>query len=102
MPKSKILEKLKTNRTRPAEIEGEPVNVKVYSANQIIELNKKIDGFKGDQEFAAFMADQFTDEKGELVFTPEFLLSDDVPNVAYRELSELFWQVNHGIYKKKQ
>ena len=102
MSKAKILEKLKANRTRPAEFEGEPVKVKVYSSKQIEDIKKKIEGFKDDIEFAGFVADQFLDEDGEKIFTPEFLLSDDMTNVAYGELSSLFWEVNYGTYKKKQ
>ena len=102
MAKSKILDKLKLRRTRPADIEGDPVQVKVYSEKQLKEIKDKLAGFKEDSEYAAFMADQFLDESGENIFTPEDLLSEDIPDVAYKELAAIFWQVNYGIYKKKQ
>lgn len=101
MAKNELLKKMRSNRTRPAEIEGEQVQVRVYSEKQIKEIQEKLKGFKQDAEFAAFMADQFLDESGEKIFTPEFLLSDEVPNVAYQELAETFWSVNYGTYKKK-
>lgn len=102
MSKSKILEKLKSRRTRPAEIEGDAVQVKVYSEKQLKEIKEKLAGFKEDSEYAAFMADQFLNEAGENIFTSDELLSEDIPDVAYKELAAIFWQVNYGIYKKKQ
>ncbi len=97
---STIQEKLKLNRTRPAEVMGEPVNVKVYSGKEWGKVAKKLDKFS-DKKMAEFLTDQFTDNDGKKVFTAEFLLSDDCPNCVPVELIEIIGEVNLGIYKKK-
>ena len=54
MAKSKILDKLKLRRTRPADIEGDPVQVKVYSEKQLKEIKDKLDGkFVTVEEFCS-------------------------------------------------
>jgi len=100
MSKAKILEKAKGNRTRPAEIDGEPVRVRVYSGKELQKIMATASGGK-DEDIAAVLADQFLDETGEKIFTSEFFLSDECPNVFIIELAEIFRDINTGKYKKK-
>ena len=96
-----ITGKIKANRTRPAEIEGEEVFVKVYSLSL---FKKTFETFKGDDDkaIAANICDQFQDKDGKPVFTPEFILSDDCPQCFVTELVQLFVDVNTGTYAKKK
>jgi len=96
----KILDKIKSNKTRQAEIDGESVNVRVYSFKELQDIGKKLSS-TDDKEVAEALADQFLNEDGTKVFTPEFFMSDECPNVAITELSDVFVQVNCGTYKKK-
>lgn len=100
MGKSKILAKAKANHTRPAEIDGEPVLVRVYPTAQLKELVGKMKGGK-DEEVAAILADQFLDETGQLVYTAEWFMSDECVNAYFNEVAALFIDVNYGTYKKK-
>lgn len=97
---NQIIAKAKSNRTRPAEIEGEPVRVKVYSSNELKSLVSKVQGGK-DETVAAILSEQFLDESGAKIFTPEFFLSDDCTNVFVTELVQIFMDINSGTYKKK-
>ena len=96
-----ITGKIKANRTRPAEIEGEEVFVKVYSFNL---FKKTCETFQGsdDKAIAANLCDQFQDKDGKPVFTPEFILSDDCPQCFVAELIQLFAEVNTGAYGAKK
>lgn len=95
-----LMEKLKSNRTRPAEIDGVPVQVRVYPNSEIQQFKNKMDG-NDDKVIADFLSAQFLDDAGNQVLTSEFLLSDDCPMPVFIELAELFIQVNSGSYKKK-
>lgn len=97
---SRVTDKLKANRTRPAEIEGERVNVRVYPAHELAALQGKIVG-NDDKAIAEFLAAQFLEDDGTPVLTPEFLLSDECPQPVFIELAQLFLEVNTGSYKKK-
>ena len=96
----KLLEKIKANRTRPAEIEGEPVKVRVHSG---AELKKILDKVKGgeDKIVAAVLAEQFLGQDGEPIFTAEWFLTEDCPQVFFTELAQIFIEVNSGLGKKK-
>ncbi|MFQ3578668.1 MAG: hypothetical protein SNJ71_00830 [Bacteroidales bacterium] len=100
MSKGKILEKAKSNRTRPAEIDGEPIKVRVYSGKELQKIMEAVSSGK-DADIANILSEQFLDESGEKIFTPEFFLSDECPNVFIVELAEIFRDVNLGVYKKK-
>jgi len=100
MGKESILAKVKANRTRPAEIEGEPVWVRVHSGKALTRMVKRVQGGK-DKDVAGILAKQFLDKNGEQIFTPEWILSDECSNVFIVELSKLFLEVNSGTYKKK-
>lgn len=96
-----IAEKVKANRTRPAEIEGEPVMVNVYSMGQFKELCKKLQG-TDDKAIAEALCGQFQNKDGTPAFTPEFILSDDCPGCFVTELVQLFAEVNTGVYGAKK
>lgn len=97
---SKIIEKIKGNRTRPAEIEGEPVKIRVYSATELKKMIKEIQG-GSDEAVAGILSKQFLDDEGKEIFPAEWLLSDECPQCMFIELAETFMQVNSGITKKK-
>lgn len=97
--KEKILAKAKANRTRPAEIEGEPVNIRVYSGRELKAMLEQVAGGE-DAIVATVMAGQFLDtETGEPIFTADWLLSDECTNAFIMELAEMFMAANSG--KKK-
>jgi len=93
------MDKVKANRTRPAEIEGEQIKIRVYSGPELKKMIKKITG-SSDTVVASILAKQFLDESGKEVFTPEWLLTDECPQCFFVELSELFMKVNSGLGKK--
>lgn len=95
-----IQEKAAANRTRPAEIEGEPVKVRVYSGAELKALIEKVGNGK-DEDIAPILAAQFLDESGQPIFTAEWFLSDECTNVFIAELAQIFIEVNSGKYKKK-
>jgi hypothetical protein len=95
-----LQDKIKNNRTRPAEIQGEPVQVKVYSAKEWLKISKKLDKFE-DQQLAEFMANQFLGDDGKPVLTAEFILSEDCPTCVAAELVQIIQDVNMGVYEKK-
>jgi len=96
-----IQDKAKGKTTRTAEIDGDPVRVRVYSNRVYREMIAK---FKTgtDKETADLLSRQFLDESGVPCFTSEFLLSDECSLAFVNELAELFIDVNTGMYKKKQ
>ena len=95
--KEKILAKAKAHRTRPAVIEGEPVEVKVYSGGELKAMMAGVSGNADDKAVAAVMADQFLDpETREPVFTAEWLTSDECTNAMMMELAQTFIDVNSG------
>lgn len=100
MGRESIIAKAKANRTRPAEIEGEPVQVRVHSGPELQKLLGQVKGGK-DELVAAVLAAQFLDQEDKPVFTPEWLLSDECPTVFIVELAKTFIAVNTGTYKKK-
>ncbi len=97
---SNLMEKISQNRTRPAQIDGENVLVKVYSEKELKKFGEKMTK-QSEQEMADFWSDQFLYENGEKIFTSDFLLSEKCPNVFTLELANLFREVNSGTYKKK-
>ncbi len=101
MGKEKILAKAKANRTRPAEIEGEPVLVRVYSGAELKALIGKVEGGK-DVDVAAVLAEQFIDpDSQEPIFTADWFLTDECTNAFIIELAKMFIEINSGTYKKK-
>jgi len=97
-----ILEKIKANRTRPGEINGEPCLVCVYSGAQLKAIIEKVQGNLDDKAVAAVLEGQFLDDDGEAIFAADWLLSDECPNVLFVELAQLFISVNSGTWKKKE
>jgi hypothetical protein len=95
-----LIDKVKKNRLRQAEYMDEPIQVRVYSGPELKSMVEKIKGGV-DTEIAEILAAQFLDSDGKPVFTPEFLLSDECPNVVFTEISMLFMAVNSGTHKKK-
>jgi len=96
-----ILEKVKAERTRPGEINGEAVRVCVHSGAQLKAIIEQVQGNLDDKAVAAVLAGQFLDEDGDAIFTADWLMSDECPNVLFVELAKLFIEVNSGTWKKK-
>lgn len=96
---SKLQDKLKNNRTRPAEIMGESVFIKVYSGKEWLKILKRLEKMK-EKEVSEFISDQILDEFNKPVLTAEFLRSDDCPNCAGIEIMTIIRDVNSGIYGK--
>ena len=94
-----ILEKVKANRTRPAEIEGEPIKIRVYSGPELKKMIKKIQ-HGNDSVVAGILAKQFLDESDKEIFPAEWLQTDECPQCFFIELAEMFMQVNTGTGKK--
>ena len=94
---SALQEKLKNRRTRPAEIMGEEVQVKVYSGSEWQKLIRKIDKFS-NRKMAEFISAQILDEAGNPLVTPEFILSDECPLCAVSEMLKLIRDINDGSY----
>lgn len=99
MDKNKLLEKAK-RRTREADIDGEPILVKIYPENELKKMLSEIrDG--DDKKIAEILSRQFVTNEGETVYSPEFILSEECTQCFISELAQLFMTVNQGMYKKK-
>ena len=95
-----LLAKIAKNRTRPVEIEGEVVLVRVYAQKEIEKIGVDL-AKPDDKKMAIFLSKQFLHENGEEVFTPEFFMTEACTNVFTVELAKLWRDVNSGAYKKK-
>lgn len=99
MNKEKLLEKAR-RRVREADIDGEPVLVKVYPECDLKRMLGQIRE-ADDRQIAQILSEQFITNDGDKIFTPEFFLSDECTQCFVSELAQLFIEVNQGIYKKK-
>lgn len=95
----KLMDKIKQNRTRPAEYEGEPILIKIYSGKEWKEIAKKL-AKMDETQTAKFISEQILDENHEPCFDAEYILSEDCTNAALMELITIIRDVNNGMYLK--
>lgn len=97
-----LMDKIKARRTRKAELEdGSEIFIRVYSKGKAEEIAKGLQS-ADDAAVAKLLCEQFEDAEGKPALTPEFILSDDCPQVFVSELLTLFMEVNAGLYGAKK
>lgn len=97
---SLLEDKISSITTRPAEIFGTKVQVKIYSASEWLKITKRMEKMT-EKQLAEFISQQVLDENGNPAVSAEFMRSDKFKQCLGVELINLIRDVNNGAYQLK-